>query len=97
MSIILYGIERAVAQGLQRISTIEKYESKIRMGANDNSKDVMVNSDNNHTVPFEIQIPYEANTSYIGKYSEYYWGLEAKINVPWSSDIYARSIVEVIY
>jgi Arrestin (or S-antigen), N-terminal domain len=97
MSIILYGIERAVAQGLQRMSTIEKYESKIRMGANDNSKDVMVNSDNNHTVPFEIQIPYEANTSYIGKYSEYYWGLEAKINVPWSSDIYARSIVEVIY
>ena len=97
ISITLYGIERAVAQGLQRITTVEKYENKIRIGANNDSKDVIVNSDNNYTVPFEIQIPYSANTSYIGKYSEYYWGLEAKIDLPWSSDIYARSILEVTY
>ena len=90
-------IENAVAQGPQRITTVEKYENKIRIGANDNSKDVIVNSDNNYTVPFEIQIPYSANTSYVGKYSEYYWRLEAKIDLPWSSDIYARSMVEVIY
>src|SRR5919199_1359181 len=94
-SVTLYGIERAVAQGLQRITTVEKYENKIRMGDNDNSKDTIPNSDNNYTVPVEIQIPYNANTSYIGKYSEYYWGVEAKINLPWSSDIYARSMVEV--
>jgi Arrestin (or S-antigen), N-terminal domain len=102
ISITLYGIERAVAQGLQRISTVEKYESNIRIGADVNIADDIIrnsenNSNNNASFPFEIQIPYNANTSYIGKYSEYYWGLEAKINVPWSSDIYARSIVEVVY
>jgi Arrestin (or S-antigen), N-terminal domain len=96
----LYGIERAVAQGLQRITTIEKYESKIKIQRNDLNitTDTISDSDNSYaTFPFEIQIPYNANVSYIGKYSEYYWGLEAKINVPWSSDIYVRSIVEVVY
>jgi hypothetical protein len=33
--ITLYGIERAVAQGLQRITTIEKCESKIKTQPND--------------------------------------------------------------
>jgi Arrestin (or S-antigen), N-terminal domain len=100
ISIALYGIERAVAQGLQRITTVEKYESKIKNQPDENTKDtnIITNSDNTYaTFPFEIQIPYNANVSYIGRYSEYYWGLEAKINVPWSSDIYARSIVEVVY
>jgi hypothetical protein len=104
ISITLYGIERAVAQGLQRITTVEKYESKIKMQPGENVKDLSItpdifsNSDNNFiSFPFEIQIPYNANVSYIGRYSEYYWGLEAKINLPWSSDIYARSIVEVVY
>jgi hypothetical protein len=68
------------------LTTVEKYENKIKN-----------QPDENATFPFEIQIPYNANVSYIGRYSEYYWGLEAKINLPWSSDIYARSIVEVIY
>jgi hypothetical protein len=104
ISITLYGIERAVAQGLQRITTVEKYQSKIKNQPDENSKDaniitdIITNSDDTYaTFPFEIQIPHSANVSYIGRYSEYYWGLEAKINVPWSSDIYARSIVEVVY
>jgi hypothetical protein len=86
ISIILYGIEHAVAVGHHAITTVEKYESKIKN-----------QPDENTTSPFDIQIPYNANVSYIGRYSEYYWGLEAKINLPWSSDIYARSIVEVVY
>jgi Arrestin (or S-antigen), N-terminal domain len=102
--ITLYGIERAVAQGLQRITAIEKYESKIKTQPNENANDLNITTDtisdsgNSYaTFPFEIQIPHNANVSYIGKYSEYYWGLEAKINVPWSSDIYAKGIVEVVY
>jgi arrestin (S-antigen)-like protein len=101
ISITLYGIERAVAQGLQRITTVEKYESKIKMqpGVKDlNISGDIIFSDNGYaTFPFEIQIPNNTNVSYKGRYSEYYWGLEAKINLPWSSDVYARSIVEVVY
>jgi hypothetical protein len=36
------------------------------------------------------------NQSYTGMYSEYFWGLEVKLNIAWSSDIIARTIVEVI-
>jgi hypothetical protein len=36
------------------------------------------------------------NQSYTGKYSEYFWGLEAKLNIAWSSDINARTIIEIV-
>ena len=64
----------------------------------DTTTDLISNPENDSaTFSLEIQIPYNATVSYIGKYSEYYWGLETKINQPWSSDICARSIVEVVY
>jgi hypothetical protein len=48
--------------------------------------------------PFEIQIPNNANKSYVLTYSEYRWGLEAKFfNLPWSSNIYlCQGIVKVV-
>lgn len=46
-------------------------------------------------MPFELEIPQGVNQSYIGKYSEYFWGLEAKVNIAWSSDINARTIIEI--
>ena len=47
-------------------------------------------------VPFEFQIPNRLNQSYEGKYSGYFWGLEAKLNIAWSSDIRARTIIEIV-
>jgi hypothetical protein len=41
-------------------------------------------------------IPQDVNQSYIGKYSEYFWGLEAKVNIAWSSDLIARTIIEIV-
>jgi hypothetical protein len=90
MKITLSGIEHAFAQGFQRVNTIQKYEKNIELngiGENDN---------NNIIIPFEFQIPNGINQSYIGKYSEYFWGLEAKVNVAWSSDINARTIIEIV-
>jgi hypothetical protein len=87
MEIILSGIEHAFAQGLDRISRIEKFERKI--GLDQNARD-------NNTIPFEFQIPKRVNQSYTGKYSEYFWGLEAKLNIAWSSDINARTIIDVV-
>lgn len=89
MKITLSGIEHAFAQGLQRVTTIEKYEIHMEPaqsgGYNDNS-----------TIPFEFQIPDKVNQSYTAKYSEYFWGLEAKLNIAWSSDINARTIIEIV-
>ena len=90
MKITLSGIEYAFAQGLQRISTIEKYEKNIELNGNYNR------GINNNIIPFEFHIPEGINQSYIGKYSEYFWGLEAKVNVAWSSDIYARTIIQIV-
>ena len=33
---------------------------------------------NDNTIPFEFQIPEDINESYIGKYSEYFWGLKLR-------------------
>jgi hypothetical protein len=52
------------------------------------------NRDN--TIPFEFEIPKGLNQSYVGKYSEYFWGLEAKVNIAWSSDIDTRTIIEIV-
>ena len=91
MKVTLNGIEHAFAQGFQRISTIEKYEKNIELNRNEN----LANTDNN-AIPFELEIPRGINQSYRGKYSEYFWGLEAKVNIAWSSDINARTIIEIV-
>ncbi len=90
MKITLSGIESAFAQGLHRISTIEKYENKIALDENENG------GNNENTIPFEFEIPPGVHQSYVGKYSEYFWGLEAKLNIAWSSDINARTIIEIV-
>jgi hypothetical protein len=91
MKITLSGIEHAFAQGLERVSTVEKYEKNIEVNGSENGG----NNDNN-TISFEFEIPQDVNQSYIGKYSEYFWGLEAKANIAWSSDISARTIIEIV-
>jgi len=87
MKITLSGIEHAFAQGFQRVTTIEKYENKIEINGN---------RENDACIPFEFQIPNGINQSYIGRYSEFFWGIEAKINIAWSSDIIARTIIEIV-
>ena len=87
MKITLTGIEYAFAQGVQRINTVEKYEEKTEL--DDGHRDDL-------TYPFEFQIPEDVNQSYTGKYSEYFWGLEAKLNRSWSSDVRARTIIDIV-
>jgi Arrestin (or S-antigen), N-terminal domain len=91
MKITLSGIEHAFARGLERVSTVEKYEKNIEVNRNEN-----VGNNDNNTISFEFEIPQDVNQSYIGKYSEYFWGLEAKVNIAWSSDIIARTITEIV-
>ena len=91
MKITLSGIEHAFAQGLQRVSTIEKYDKNIELDGN------QIGGKNGiDAIPFELVIPQGVNQSYIGKYSEYFWGLEAKVNIAWSSDIIAKTIIEIV-
>ena len=88
LKVTLRGVEHAFAQGLQRITTIEKYEKHTELAKNGGHSD--------NDIPFEFQIPDGINQSYTGKYSEYFWGLEAKLNIAWSSDINARTIIEIV-
>jgi hypothetical protein len=91
MKITLSGIEHAFAQGLQRVNTIEKYDKNIELNEN------QIGGKNEYNaIPFEFEIPRDVNQSYIGKYSEYFWGLEAKVNIVWSSDIIAKTIIEIV-
>jgi hypothetical protein len=90
--ITLSGIENAFAQGLERVSTIEKYEKNIELNGNEN----VGNNGHNNTMPFELEIPQGVNQSYTGKYSEFFWALEAKVNIAWSSDINARTIIDIV-
>ncbi|MGI0043965.1 MAG: hypothetical protein ACRD47_09660, partial [Nitrososphaeraceae archaeon] len=89
MKITLSGIEHAFAQGFQRVSTIEKWDKNIEFSENGEKGD-------DDGIPFEFQIPNDINQSYTGRYSEYFWGLEAKVNIAWSSDIIARTIIEIV-
>jgi hypothetical protein len=91
MKITLSGIEHAFAEGLQRVSTIEKHDKNIELNENQ-----IGGKNENNAIPFEFEIPRGVNQSYIGKYSEYFWGLEAKVNVAWSSDIIAKTIIEIV-
>lgn len=90
LEITLSGIEHAFAQGHERVSRIEKYEKKIDLDRNGG------NDFDDYTIPFEFPIPNNVFQSYAGKYSEYFWGLEAKLNIAWSSDIIARTIIEIV-
>ena len=91
MKITLSGIEHAFAQGLQRVTTIEKYDKNIELNGNQ-----IGGKNDNNAIPFEFEIPQGVNQSYIGKYSEYFWGLEAKVNIAWSSDLIAKTIIEIV-
>jgi hypothetical protein len=91
IKITLNGIEHAFAQGLQRVSTIEKYDKNIELNGNQ-----IGGENDNNAIPFEFEIPQCVNQSYIGKYSEYFWGLEAKVSIAWSSDLIAKTIIEIV-
>jgi hypothetical protein len=91
MKITLSGIEHAFAQGLQRVSTIEKYDKNIELNRN-----LIGGKNDNNALPFEFEIPQDVSQTYIGKYSEYFWGLEAKVNIAWSSDLIAKTIIEIV-
>jgi hypothetical protein len=88
IEIILEAIEFAHAKGKEKRSKISpEYKEKIEWNKGD---------DNSSVIPLEIHIPKEIRPSYLGKYSEYYCLLEAKADVPWSDDLYDRTIIQIV-
>jgi hypothetical protein len=85
---ILGAIEFAQAQRKKKRTEIfPKYEQQtIKWNEGNNSG----------VVPFEVHIPKEIRRSYLGKYSEYYCLLEAKVDIPWSDDLYDRAIIQIV-
>jgi hypothetical protein len=91
IEVILGAIEFVQAQGRKKRTEIHpKYKEKIdwNKGSGDNSSNVIV--------PFKMHIPKDIRRSYLGEYSEYYWLLEAKVDIPWSDDLYDRTIIQIV-
>jgi hypothetical protein len=88
IEVILGAIEFVQAQGVKKRTEIHpKYKEKIEWNEA---------GDNTSTVPFEMHIPKEIKRSYLGECSEYYWLLEAKLDIPWSDDLYYRAIIQIV-
>lgn len=88
VEVILGAIEFVQAQGVKKRTEIQpKYKEKIEWNQAGNNSTI---------VPFEMHIPKEIRRSYLGEYSEYYWLLEAKLDIPWSDDLYDRAIIQII-
>src|SRR5215217_146372 len=86
VELILGAVEFVQAQGKKKRTNIypnykEEIEGKIEWNKDDNSSNIQ----------FETHIPKDIRRSYLGKYSEYYWLLEAKVDIPWSDDLSART------
>ena len=43
-----------------------------------------------------ISAPISMGKLHLATYSEYFWGLEAKLNIAWSPDINARTIIGIV-
>ena len=87
IEVILGAIEFVQAQGVKKRTEIRpKYKEKIEWNEA---------GDNTSVVPFEMHIPKEIRRSYLGEYSEYYCLLEAKLDIPWSDDLYDRAIIQI--
>ena len=88
IEVILGAIEFVQAQGVKKRTEIHpKYKEKIEWNEVD---------DNSSVVPFQMHIPKEIRRSYLGEYSEYYCLLEAKVDIPWSDDLYDRAIIQIV-
>jgi predicted acyl esterase len=84
---ILGAIEFAQAKRKKkRTEILPKYEQTIKWNGGNNS----------YIVPFEVHIPKEIRRSYLGKLSKYYCLLEAKVDIPWSDDLYDRAIIQIV-
>ncbi len=89
--LILGAIEFVQAQRKKKRTEIfpnykEKVKGKIEWNKDDNSS----------IIQFETHIPKDIRRSYLGKYSEYYWLLEAKVDIPWSDDLSASTIIQIV-
>jgi hypothetical protein len=86
--LIFGAIEFVQAQGQRKRTEIyPNYKEKIEWNKGDNNSSI---------IPFETHIPKDIRRNYIGKYSEFYWLLEAKVDIPWSDDLYARTFIQII-
>jgi hypothetical protein len=84
---ILAAIEFAQAQRKKKRTEIYPiYEHMIKWNEGNSSS----------VVTFEVHIPKEIRRSYLGKYSEYYCLLEAKVDIPCSDDLFYCIIIQII-
>jgi hypothetical protein len=87
IEVILGAIEFEAQVVKKRTEIRPKYKEKIEWNKT---------GDNASVVPFEMHIPKEIKRSYLGEYSEYYWLLEAKLDIPRADDLYDRAIIQII-
>jgi Arrestin (or S-antigen), N-terminal domain len=63
---------------------IDKHKANLELKEGDSSMD------------FEIHIPKGAKRSYIGRFSEYFWEIDAKLDIPWAKDFHLKHIIDIV-
>ena len=86
----MYSLYRNTYDTISNINNKNSKNNRI----NHNNAQLGNDSSNYLVFPFEIQIPNNANVS-LSEDTQSTIGSYAKTGVPWSSDIFARSIAEI--
>ena len=84
IQILLTATEYATASGQTKTNTMEEHIHNITQWESSKS------------LPFEIRIPQTAPKSYVGRYSELYWTIKAKVDIPMGFDLNASSRIEIL-
>jgi Arrestin (or S-antigen), N-terminal domain/SpoOM protein len=83
IQILLTATEYATASGQTKTNIIDERAHNIAQW------------EYNKSLPFEIRIPQTAPKSYVGRYSELYWTIKAKVDMPMGFDLNASSRIEI--
>lgn len=87
----LLGIESGIGISEEKIGLIRRknQEEEIRNTIETYSKEIEFNND--ATTAFEFATPAKAKKSYKGKFTEYFWILQVKIDIKLETDLYIQT------
>lgn len=95
--IVLTGTEYAIGLTEETIGLVHRRKQPQEMTTNiDEYKANLELKEGDSSICFEIDIPKGVKRSYIGRFSEYFWEIDAKLDIPWAKDFHLKNIIEII-
>ena len=91
--------DAANIRGIQILITATEYATasgQTKTNTVDERTHIIAQWEYNKPLPFEMRIPQSAPKSYVGRYSELYWTIKAKVDMPMGFDLNASSRIEIL-